>query len=200
MLATTLSLMAVFLPVAFMGGIPGRFLKSFGFTMAFAIGVSLFVSFTLTPMLARALLGGDDHEQGNGARAASSTSSTGRSSACYMAHARAGRMRHRWVIVLACVADARLVRPAGEARARRASCPMDDQAQFEVSVRAPEGTSASETALIAERIAQRGARAAGRRAHRRRRSPAATPQAQNLASIYVALVDPRAAQDHAARS
>ena len=40
-LATTLSLMAVFLPVAFMCGIMGRFLKSFGITMAFAILVSL---------------------------------------------------------------------------------------------------------------------------------------------------------------
>lgn len=50
-LATTLSLVAVFLPVAFMGGIVGRFMKSFGFTMSFAIMVSLLVSFTLTPML-----------------------------------------------------------------------------------------------------------------------------------------------------
>src|SRR3954465_14430967 len=50
-LATTLSLMAVFVPVAFVGGVPGRFLKSFGLTMSFAIGVSLLVSFTLTPML-----------------------------------------------------------------------------------------------------------------------------------------------------
>ncbi len=50
-LATTLSLVAVFLPVAFMSGIVGRFLKSFGLTMAFAIMVSLLVSFTLTPML-----------------------------------------------------------------------------------------------------------------------------------------------------
>ncbi|MFO0645941.1 MAG: efflux RND transporter permease subunit [Polyangiales bacterium] len=50
-LATTMSLIAVFLPVAFMGGIVGRFMKSFGFTMSFAIGVSLLVSFTLTPML-----------------------------------------------------------------------------------------------------------------------------------------------------
>jgi HAE1 family hydrophobic/amphiphilic exporter-1 len=50
-LATTLSLVAVFLPVAFMGGIVGRFMKSFGLTMSFSILVSLFVSFTLTPML-----------------------------------------------------------------------------------------------------------------------------------------------------
>ena len=51
-LATTLSLVAIFVPVGFMGGIVGRFMKSFGLTMAFAIMVSLLVSFTLTPMLA----------------------------------------------------------------------------------------------------------------------------------------------------
>ncbi|HEV3485322.1 MAG TPA: efflux RND transporter permease subunit, partial [Vicinamibacterales bacterium] len=50
-LATTLSLVAIFVPVAFMGGIVGRFMNSFGLTMAFAIMVSLFVSFTLDPML-----------------------------------------------------------------------------------------------------------------------------------------------------
>ena len=54
-LATTLSLVAIFVPVGFMGGIVGRFMTSFGLTMAFAILVSLLVSFTLTPMLARAL-------------------------------------------------------------------------------------------------------------------------------------------------
>ncbi len=51
-LATTLSLMAVFLPIGFMGGIVGRFMSSFGLTASFAIAVSLLVSFTLTPMLA----------------------------------------------------------------------------------------------------------------------------------------------------
>jgi HAE1 family hydrophobic/amphiphilic exporter-1 len=51
-MATTLSLVAIFVPVGFMGGIVGRFMTSFGFTMSFAIMVSLLVSFTLTPMLA----------------------------------------------------------------------------------------------------------------------------------------------------
>jgi HAE1 family hydrophobic/amphiphilic exporter-1 len=50
-LATTLSLVAIFVPVGFMGGIVGRFMTSFGFTMSFAILVSMLVSFTLTPML-----------------------------------------------------------------------------------------------------------------------------------------------------
>ncbi|MEK7667807.1 MAG: efflux RND transporter permease subunit, partial [Gemmatimonadota bacterium] len=50
-LATTLSVLAVFIPVGFMGGIIGKFFFQFGITVAFAIAVSLFVSFTLDPML-----------------------------------------------------------------------------------------------------------------------------------------------------
>ncbi len=50
-MATTLSIVAVFVPVAFMGGIIGRFFFQFGVTVAWAVLVSLFVSFTLTPML-----------------------------------------------------------------------------------------------------------------------------------------------------
>jgi HAE1 family hydrophobic/amphiphilic exporter-1 len=50
-LATSLSIIAVFVPVAFMGGIVGRFFYAFGITVAFAVLVSLFVSFTVDPML-----------------------------------------------------------------------------------------------------------------------------------------------------
>src|SRR5438270_6356803 len=63
--ATTLSLLAVFLPVGVMAGIVGRFMSSFGFTASFAIAVSLLVSFTLTPTLAARLLKrSDDAEEG----------------------------------------------------------------------------------------------------------------------------------------
>ena len=50
-LATTFSIVAVFVPVAFMKGIVGRFFFQFGMTVTFAVLVSLFVSFTLDPML-----------------------------------------------------------------------------------------------------------------------------------------------------
>jgi HAE1 family hydrophobic/amphiphilic exporter-1 len=50
-LATTSSIVAVFAPVAFMGGIVGRFFFQFGLTVAWAVSVSFLVSFTLTPML-----------------------------------------------------------------------------------------------------------------------------------------------------
>ena len=49
--ATSMSIIAVFVPVAFMKGIVGRFFFSFGITVAFAVLISLFVSFTLDPML-----------------------------------------------------------------------------------------------------------------------------------------------------
>jgi len=54
--AITLSILAVFLPVAAMRGMIGRFFYQFGLTVGFAISVSLFVSFTLTPMLSSRIL------------------------------------------------------------------------------------------------------------------------------------------------
>ncbi|HOW89298.1 MAG TPA: efflux RND transporter permease subunit [Elusimicrobiales bacterium] len=50
-IAMSLSLMVIFVPLAYMGGIIGRFVKSYGLTIAFAIAVSTFVALTLTPML-----------------------------------------------------------------------------------------------------------------------------------------------------
>jgi hydrophobic/amphiphilic exporter-1 (mainly G- bacteria), HAE1 family len=57
-LATTLSLVVIFVPVSFMSSISGRFLFQFGITAAVAIMVSLLVSFTLTPMMSARLLRG----------------------------------------------------------------------------------------------------------------------------------------------
>ena len=50
-LATTLSIVAVFLPIGFMGGIIGKFFHEFGVTIVAAVLISMFVSFTLDPML-----------------------------------------------------------------------------------------------------------------------------------------------------
>jgi HAE1 family hydrophobic/amphiphilic exporter-1 len=50
-MATTFTIIAVFVPVAFMGGIIGRFFFQFGITVGFAVLVSLYVSFTIDPML-----------------------------------------------------------------------------------------------------------------------------------------------------
>ncbi len=63
-ITTALVVMSVFVPVAFMKGIVGRFFSSFGITVAFAVLVSLFVSFTLDPMLSSRWFDPDIARQG----------------------------------------------------------------------------------------------------------------------------------------
>src|SRR5499427_3743959 len=68
-MATTLSLIIIFLPIAFMTGYARKYVNSFGWTMAMAILVSLLVAFTLTPMMSSRLLRVDEgakksHSQG----------------------------------------------------------------------------------------------------------------------------------------
>jgi len=66
-LATTLTIVAVFLPIGFMGGIIGRFFKQFGVTVAFAVLLSMLISFTLDPMLSSVWRDPDAHgPQGKG--------------------------------------------------------------------------------------------------------------------------------------
>jgi HAE1 family hydrophobic/amphiphilic exporter-1 len=66
--ATTLAVIAVFIPVAFMGGMIGKIFYQFGVTVAFAVGVSLFVSFTLDPMLSSVWHDPDAEQHGEEAR------------------------------------------------------------------------------------------------------------------------------------
>ncbi|MDB4969774.1 MAG: nolG, partial [Myxococcales bacterium] len=157
-LATTLSLMAVFIPVAFMSGIVGRFLGGFGLTMAFAIGVSMLVSFSLTPSLSARWL--DPPEVDADGNIVEHKSRLQRIvDAFYLPVERVymgmlgWSMRHRWVIVLACVIALASLGPLGKA-VKKGFVPDDDQGAFQVNVRAPEGTSLQSTALIGERIAR----------------------------------------------
>ncbi len=122
-LATTLSLMAVFLPVAFMSGIIGRFLKSFGLTMAFAILVSLLVSFSLTPMLAARWLNGPPAEGSSAKKSLLERLVDGfyrPIESLYMAVLR-WVMQHRWVVVVAACATLGSCVPARVGACRRAS-------------------------------------------------------------------------------
>jgi multidrug efflux pump subunit AcrB len=64
--ATTLTLCAVFVPVAFMGGIPGEFFRPFAFTAAVAVLFSLLVARTLTPMMAAYMLKAHPESEENG--------------------------------------------------------------------------------------------------------------------------------------
>ena len=158
-MATTLSLLAVFLPVGFMGGIVGRFMSSFGLTSAFAIAVSLLVSFTLTPMLAARLIRrkNDDRER-SAERNTEGTDRSSKESRFYRPIDRTytkmltWSMAHRWAIVLACVLVIASIIPLFMFVGKN-FLPVDDQSQFELNVRAPEGYTLTATSTLAERIA-----------------------------------------------
>ncbi|HEX5884523.1 MAG TPA: efflux RND transporter permease subunit [Pyrinomonadaceae bacterium] len=158
-MATTLSLLAVFLPVGFMGGIVGRFMSSFGLTSSFAIAVSLLVSFTLTPMLAARLIKRKaDKKELSLEKSTERASHDSKESRFYRPIDRTytkmlgWSMNHRWAIVLACVLVIVSIVPLFMFVGKN-FLPVDDQSQFEINVRAPEGFSLPATSTLAERIA-----------------------------------------------
>ncbi|NUP98740.1 MAG: efflux RND transporter permease subunit [Armatimonadetes bacterium] len=150
--AITLALIAVFLPVAFMGSIVGRFLNSFGLTMAAAIAVSMFISFSLTPMLASRWLQPPAEDGPQSHHEAESKSGWFRVLDLAYARMLEWSLRHKWVVVLASVMVFFSIVPLA-GMARKNFLPDDDEAQFQVRVRAPEGTSIEGTRSICEALA-----------------------------------------------
>lgn len=151
-MATTFSLLAVFIPIGFMGGMMGRFMSSFGFTAAFAIAVSLLVSFTLTPMLSSRFLKTRSLEAGaahRGSRDSKFFSFLDR----HYARMLEWSMAHRKTMVTLSVAVSLTTVPLFML-VGKAFVPSDDRSEFSVSVRAPEGASLAATLTIAERIAR----------------------------------------------
>jgi HAE1 family hydrophobic/amphiphilic exporter-1 len=146
-MATTLSLVAIFLPVAFMGGLVGRFWRSFGLTVSFAILVSLLVAFTLVPMLAARLLRRHGASPGH---AHGKAGLYGRIEAGYEALLAVG-LRHRALTVLAT-----LLLLAGTIYASR-SLKLDffipdDMSEFEVVLETPPGSSLAQSDGVVQRI------------------------------------------------
>lgn len=136
-LATTLSLVVIFLPVSFMSSISGRFLYQFGITAAVAIMVSLLVSFTLTPMMSSRLISvRDTGGHGN----AASRRGFYRWIDKFYSHTLSLAMRHRLAVsVLAMVVILSSV-PLYRA-VRQEFIPTNvDEAEFEVNINGPEGT------------------------------------------------------------
>ncbi len=149
-MATTLSLLAVFLPVGFMGGIVGRFMSSFGFTSAFAIAVSMLVSFTLTPMLCSRFVkpapaGGGGHT--------SKDSRLFRFLDRHYTRMLEWAMAHRKTMVGLCVATILSIVPLFIV-VNKNFTPQNDQSMYNTYLRAPEGTSLAATTNMAELLAQ----------------------------------------------
>ncbi|MBK7393986.1 MAG: efflux RND transporter permease subunit [Chloracidobacterium sp.] len=179
-LATTLSLLAVFIPVGFMTGIVGRFMSSFGLTSAAAIAVSLIVSFTLTPMLAarwikkkvpsskfrvpssevEGSIGDADEQNGQKLGTQNSELETSSKSGWFYSKVDGGytwmlklAMRFRWAVVLICVLTVASIVPLYK-YVGMAFLPDEDESVFQISVRGPQGTSLAATQSILDRIAR----------------------------------------------
>ncbi|MEP6925543.1 MAG: efflux RND transporter permease subunit [Pyrinomonadaceae bacterium] len=161
-LATTLSLLAVFIPVGFLNGIVGRFMASFGLTSAAAIAVSLIVSFTLTPMLAARWI---KPKQGTGDR----RQETGENESEIRNHNNSKdswfyskidgiytwllklSMRFRWVVVGLCAIVIISIYPLYNYVGIN-FLPDEDESLYQVTLRAPQGTSLAATQSILERL------------------------------------------------
>jgi HAE1 family hydrophobic/amphiphilic exporter-1 len=147
-MATTFSLVAIFAPVGFMSGMVGRFMQSFGLTMAFAVLVSLFVSFTLTPMMSAYWLkpAAKDHQRDSKHNRLFDPLDRGYTRLLHWA------MAHRGLVAVGAVLVLLSSVPLFRVTAVNFT-PEDDQSQFDVTLRAPEGTSLAAMNVIANRLA-----------------------------------------------
>jgi HAE1 family hydrophobic/amphiphilic exporter-1 len=183
-LATTLSLVAIFVPVGFMGGIVGRFMKSFGLTMAFAIMVSLLVSFTLTPMLSSRYLKVVHKKAGEGG--SSKDSRLFHAIDVFYTNILEWAMAHRAIVaglaVLVLFSSVPLFMAAN-----KNFMPNDDQSEFEINLRAPEGTSLEGTEVITNRVASAVRERAPEVAYTLVTIGGDPSQTRNLGNIYVRL-------------
>jgi hydrophobic/amphiphilic exporter-1 (mainly G- bacteria), HAE1 family len=140
-MATTLSLVVIFVPVSFMSSISGRFLYQFGLTASVAVLVSLLVSFTLTPMMSARLLRAEDAAAGH-------SSELPRSRRGFYGWLDRGyekslvfSMRHRWFVAALCLAVVASVVPTYRL-VRQEYVPSDvDEGEFEIIVTGPRGLS-----------------------------------------------------------
>jgi len=139
-MATTLSLVVIFVPVAFMTGQVGRYFYSFGITSATAIMLSMFVSFTLTPALCAWWLRPQDAKSGHGTKDRGAYAWMDRKYGVMLEWS----LAHRAVMLIIAgvvVGSAAFLYPY----VGKELVPDDDQSEFSVNLRLPRGTSFDRT-------------------------------------------------------
>lgn len=146
-MATTFSLVAIFAPVGFMSGMVGKFMQSFGLTMAFAVMVSLFVSFTLTPMMSAYWL----KPPRKGAHGDSKHNRLFDPLDRGYTRLLEWSMAHRGLVAIGAILVLLSSVPLFQITAVNFT-PEDDQSQFDVTMRAPEGTSLASMEVLANRL------------------------------------------------
>jgi HAE1 family hydrophobic/amphiphilic exporter-1 len=143
-MATTLSLVVIFLPIAFMSGYAKRFINPFGWTMAFAILVSMLVSFTLTPMLSSRFLKLADAEADHKRQERGFLHAIDE----WYGRRITWALDHPWLILGVSAVVALLTIPLNRMVGRE-FVPNEDMGEWTIHVDAPEGTSIEGTAEIA---------------------------------------------------
>ncbi len=138
-MATTFSLVVIFVPVSFMSSISGRFLYQFGITAAVAVLVSLLVSFTLTPMMSARLLYGEASGGGHDV-ARSRRGFYARLDSAYTGML-GWAMRHRALVAVMAGLVVLSAIPLYQAVKQEYTPGSADEAEFDVNITAPEGTS-----------------------------------------------------------
>ncbi len=153
-MATTFSLVVIFVPVSFMSSISGRFLFQFGFTAAAAVLVSLLVSFTLTPMMSARLLRGKAAEAAPDAKKGDSRSGFyGKLDRGY-SRVLQWALRHQPLVAVLALAIMASSVPLYK-MVRQEYLPSNvDEGEFDVRVTAPEGTSLKAMDQVSLRIEQ----------------------------------------------
>ncbi|MDP3717593.1 MAG: efflux RND transporter permease subunit [Acidobacteriota bacterium] len=146
-MATTFSLVAIFAPVGFMSGMVGKFMQSFGLTMAFAVMVSLFVSFTLTPMMSAHWL----KPARKGAHGDSKHNRLFDPIDRSYTRMLEWSMAHRGLVAIGAILVLLSSVPLFQITKVNFT-PEDDQSQFDVTMRAPEGTSLASMEVLANRL------------------------------------------------
>jgi HAE1 family hydrophobic/amphiphilic exporter-1 len=161
-LATTMSIVAVFVPVAFMEGMVGQFFYEFGLTVAFAVLLSLFVSFTLTPMLSARMLS-EHHAPATGISAVIEGILTSIENA-YRASIR-WILSHGFITLSIAMLVVTVANFAGTGALAGALgfefIPAEDRSQFLVNVEMPVGTSLAQSSETAFDLADRARKVPG---------------------------------------
>jgi len=162
-LATTISLVVIFVPIAFMSGYARRYVNQFGWTMAFSVMVSMLVSFTLTPMLSSRMLKRlRQTDPGPGEAPAPHHAKSKESRFFGVIDRSYGRLLewsldHRAVVLLVALGTFAASFPLNKLVGRD-WIPPDDQSELNVSLYMPEGISmaanARTTAAIGDRISK----------------------------------------------
>ena len=174
MVATTLAICAVFVPIAFMGGVVGRFFREFGLVATFAVLISMLVALTLTPMLCSRYLRAAARPTGVVYRRARVRLRGAREP--LPPRPRLGAARTALPVVVLALAAVRGRHARSPGASRSTSSTAEDRSEFNVWLKMPLGSTVEQTQAQSRAVEAELRRASGGarrvRDHRRRRQEA----------------------------